>query len=142
MNLVVIAEPEHPLLNLVKDDPVRPHIPVNQRVSENSRVFALVKDTDVVSMVCVCFRDTVPTAESDLFGTAGPVAVFYTIWSYTRGAGRDLIEAVNQWLAENRRDIQRCVTLSPKTVMAREFHLRNGATVFRENDESVNYEYC
>jgi hypothetical protein len=33
------------------------------------------------------------------------------------------------------------VTLSPKTDMARKFHLKNGAKIFRENEETVNYEY-
>jgi len=37
--------------------------------------------------------------------------------------------------------ITRFVTLSPKTEMARRFHLKNGAVVFRENEETVNYEY-
>jgi hypothetical protein len=33
------------------------------------------------------------------------------------------------------------VTLSPKTEMARRFHLKNGAIIFRENIETINYEY-
>ena len=37
--------------------------------------------------------------------------------------------------------ITRFVTLSPKTEMAKRFHTKNGATTFRENSESVNYEY-
>jgi hypothetical protein len=37
--------------------------------------------------------------------------------------------------------ITRFVTLSPKTEMARRFHHKNGAVTFRENQESVNYEY-
>jgi hypothetical protein len=33
------------------------------------------------------------------------------------------------------------VTLSPKTEMARRFHLKNGAGVYRENSTTVNYIY-
>jgi hypothetical protein len=33
------------------------------------------------------------------------------------------------------------VTLSPKTEMARRFHHKNGATTYRENADSVNYQY-
>jgi len=33
------------------------------------------------------------------------------------------------------------VTLSPKTNLARRFHLKNGAIVFRENIDTTNYEY-
>jgi hypothetical protein len=38
-------------------------------------------------------------------------------------------------------EIKRFVTLSPKTEMARRFHIKNGAVVFRENTDTVNYEY-
>jgi len=37
--------------------------------------------------------------------------------------------------------VQRFVTLSPKTEMAKRFHTKNGAGVFRENPNTVNYEY-
>jgi hypothetical protein len=33
------------------------------------------------------------------------------------------------------------VTLSPKTEMARRFHLKNGAGVYRENSDTINYIY-
>mgnify|MGYP003349730749 CR=1 FL=1 len=37
--------------------------------------------------------------------------------------------------------VQTYVTLSPKTEMARRFHLKNGAGVYRENSDTVNYIY-
>ena len=37
--------------------------------------------------------------------------------------------------------IKRFVTLSPKTEMAKKFHLRNGATELQENETTVNFEY-
>jgi hypothetical protein len=37
--------------------------------------------------------------------------------------------------------VTRFVTLSPKTEMARRFHIKNGAHVLKENDSTVNYEY-
>jgi hypothetical protein len=33
------------------------------------------------------------------------------------------------------------VTLSPKTEIAGKFYLKNGAEIFRENPDSVNYLY-
>jgi predicted Zn-dependent protease len=36
---------------------------------------------------------------------------------------------------------ERMPLLGPQTEMARRFHLKNGAQVFRENAETVNYEY-
>ena len=38
--------------------------------------------------------------------------------------------------------VNRYVTLSPQTEMARKFHLANGATVLQVNSTSVNYEYA
>ena len=66
---------------------------------------------------------------------------FYTIWSYAPGAGRKLIFDAVEHIKQNNKDITRFVTLSPKTDMAKKFHTRNGAIVFRENEETVNYEY-
>jgi hypothetical protein len=37
--------------------------------------------------------------------------------------------------------LNRFVTLSPKTEMAKKFHHKNGAETFRENEDSINYEY-
>jgi len=37
--------------------------------------------------------------------------------------------------------IETYVTLSPKTEMARKFHLKNGARELRENSDTVNYIY-
>ena len=38
-------------------------------------------------------------------------------------------------------EIQRFVTLSPKTDMAHRFHIGNGAGILRENASTINYEY-
>jgi hypothetical protein len=69
------------------------------------------------------------------------MAIFYTIWSYKPGAGRDLILNAVSYIKSNKPHISRFVTLSPPTEMARRFHLKNGASVFRNNTETVNYEY-
>ena len=67
--------------------------------------------------------------------------VFYTIWSYKPGAGQQLIREGLKQIKNQLPNVKRFVTLSPPTEMARKFHLRNGANVFRVNDGSVNYEY-
>jgi hypothetical protein len=94
-------------------------------------------------MVCVSFHDFVPQDVNDLHTTSvvPTTAVFYTIWSYKAGKGRDLlIQAVNE-IQKQHPSVTRFVTLSPKTEMARRFHLKNGAIIFRENADTVNYEY-
>jgi hypothetical protein len=44
--LHIIDNLQDNLLNLIKDDPVRPEIPAEQRVNENSRIFVLKDDND------------------------------------------------------------------------------------------------
>jgi hypothetical protein len=68
-------------------------------------------------------------------------AVFYSIWSYAQGSGRDLIKEAQNEIKLSRPEISTYVTLSPKTEMARRFHHKNGASTYRENSDSVNYLY-
>jgi hypothetical protein len=131
------------LAALIKDDPVRPEIPLSDRVNSNSRIY-LLKDGDrTLAVTCVKFLETIPSAVEDLVMTIGhaTTAVFYTIWSYTAGAGRELIVAAQRSIESEFPEIQTYVTLSPKTEMARRFHLKNGARELRENTDTVNYLY-
>jgi hypothetical protein len=131
-------------VDLISQDPVRPHIPRTERVGANKDIFVTRDENDnVQAITCVSYQLTVPCSESELFETCNEpqVAVFYTIWSYAPGAGKKLIFNAVKHIKENQKTINRFVTLSPKTDMARKFHIKNGAVVFRDNEESVNYEY-
>ena len=127
---------------LFKDDPVRPHIPHSFRITENRKSFVLVNDDDVTprAVICTAFTDNVARTEQDLT-TAGNTAMFYTVWSYDKGAGRDIVFAVTDWIKRNMPEVDRFVTLSPPTEMARKFHLSNGAVELQHNGETVNFEY-
>ena len=130
--------------NFLSQDPVRPHIPHSSRIGQNKDIFvSRDEDQKVRAITCVSYQTTIPEDESQLFEhTDYPdVAVFYTIWSYEPGAGRELIFEARSWIMQNRPEIKRFVTLSPTTEMAKRFHLKNGANVFRKNTTSVNYEY-
>ena len=130
--------------SLLNQDPVRPHIPHIQRFGDSKDIFVLRDDENKAKAItCVSYQQSIPTSESELFfdGQAD-TAVFYTIWSYVPGAGRSLIFDAVKHIKENKPEIKRFVTLSPKTEMAKNFHHKNGAITFRENQESVNYEYC
>lgn len=142
--LILVNTIDHPYLNLIKDDPVRPEIPVEDRIGQNRTIFVLEQDGAPSAVVCVSFQDFVPTLVSQLIPSqAEPqTAIFYTIWSYKAGAGRDLIMAARKHILETMPSVQRFVTLSPKTEMARRFHLKNGAAVLQENGDTVNYEYA
>ena len=131
------------LENLIKDDPVRPEIPVTKRVNENSRIYMLRDGDQTHAVTCVKFLDVIPAAVDDLAELVGSAttAVFYTIWSYTAGAGRELIVEAQKSIRQEFPSIDTYVTLSPKTEMARRFHLKNGAGVYRENSDTINYIY-
>lgn len=130
--------------SLLSQDPVRPHIPHTQRIGDSKDIFVLRDDDDKAKAItCVSYQQSIPTTESELFLIEqADTAVFYTIWSYVPGAGRTLIFDAVKHIKETRPEIKRFVTLSPKTEMAKKFHHRNGAITYRENQESVNYEYC
>ena len=141
--LQVITSPSDEIEILIKDDPVRPEIPVTKRVNANSRIYMLKDGDKTQAVTCVKFLTEIPAAVDDLVEDVGSAttAVFYTIWSYAAGAGRDLILAAQKSIEEEFPGIQTYVTLSPKTEMARRFHLKNGAGVYRENSDTVNYIY-
>ena len=129
--------------NLLSQDPVRPTIPYEKRVGPNRDVFVLREEDQVKAITCVSYQDSIPTTEGELFveSEKPTVAVFYTIWSYAPGAGRQLIFDSVDHIRNQQGNIQRFVTLSPKTDMAKRFHLKNGACIYKENIETVNYEY-
>lgn len=142
--LHIINNLQDELLKLIKDDPVRPEIPAEQRVNSNSQIFVLKNEqNEPIAVTCVKFLADIPESVTDLANTVvnTNTAVFYTIWSYAAGAGRELIEQARSQIESEHPEVKTYVTLSPKTEMARRFHLKNGAEVYRENAETVNYLY-
>ena len=141
--IAILKQLTEQVLAWLKDDPVRPDVPFASRISDNAEIFTLPGEDRPFAITCVAYMDFVPASESRLFvpTDAPTIAIFYTIWSYRKGAGRELILEAVQYIKNNRPEITRFVTLSPKTTMAEQFHLKNGAVVFRENENTVNYEY-
>ncbi len=141
--LTLIRELTDPLLDYIKDDPVRPEIPKEFRVSDNKFVATTVENEKPRAMVCVSLHDFVPTTVEDLTKTPEEpnTAIFYTIWSYAPGAAAELLFGVVDQIQKMFPTVTRFVTLSPKTEMAYKFHIRNGAIVLQENETTVNYEY-
>jgi hypothetical protein len=141
--LQIITSLSDDLEALIRDDPVRPEIPVSDRVNQNSRIYMLKEGDKTQAVTCVKFLNTIPEAVDDLVGLVGSAttAVFYTIWSYSAGAGRSLIQEAQKSIEAEFPGIDTYVTLSPKTEMARRFHLKNGAGIYRENSTTINYIY-
>lgn len=133
---------DHTLTSLIKDDPVRPKISLINRINENSEIAVLI-DSQPLAVICIKYLNYVPTTEDDLYIIVkNPhIAVFYTVWSYHSGSGREIISLIKPYIEHTRPFIKRFITLSPKTEMAKKFHLKNGAIILQENKTTVNYEY-
>ena len=125
-------------------DPVRPELNISFRTSLGRKVFGLANDDgDYKSFICIARTTGIPsdTKELDeLTSESGGIVVPYSVWSYHRGAGREIINKLLD-LAREDETISRVITLSPPTDMAKKFHLRNGAFELRVNKSTVNFEY-
>ena len=128
---------------ILKDDPVRPHISKADRLSDGRQVFVLENDGKIAAVICVAYTNAVPKDEFELAAYNafdGTCAIFYTVWSYEKGAGREIIQKVSDHLMK-RGWIRRFVTLSPLTEMAEKFHLKNGAELIYKGKTCQNFEY-
>tara|TARA_B100000700_G_scaffold172342_1_gene190376 strand:+ start:3395 stop:3865 length:471 start_codon:yes stop_codon:yes gene_type:complete len=126
-------------------DPVRPNIPANWRVSGANEMYYTNGSWGEIdkpnAVLCMSNLKAIPKDESELMSLGfGEIAIFYTVWSNVKGAGRDIIFKVWDMLKE-RKTNRRYVTLSPKTEMAKKFHLSNGAKLIATNDTTYNFEY-
>jgi len=149
MQLVQITLENYKKLKFnIDDDPVRPELTLDFRLAPGREIWALVADDEYKAAVCVAYCNEVPITvkELDYYSQAahqddqhGNIAIAYTVWTKQPGAGRKLILDMIKLLEQQR--VLRLVTLSPKTAMARKFHLRNGAFIFQLNTETDNYEY-
>ena len=59
------------LETIIRDDPVRPEIPVTQRVNSNSRIYMLKDGDKTQAVTCVKFLESIPEAVDDLVGLVG-----------------------------------------------------------------------
>jgi hypothetical protein len=143
MELYHLRSTDDPLTRVIQDDPVRPHIPLSQRINETAEILILRAGEEILAATCLQWLSDIPKDEQDLInmGKDKNTAVFYTIWSYKPGAGAALIKQAAEWILGEFKDVKNIVTLSPQTEMARRFHLKNGATVHKTNETSVNYQY-
>lgn len=140
--LLFVDDPSDPILEYVKDDPVRPELTKEFRTEKN-RFVCVLADENPKALVCISLQENIPSSVNELQEDSNTikVAVFYTIWSYQPGAGSELLREAVIAIKKTYPDVERFVTLSPKTEMARKFHIKNGAKVYRENNSTVNYEY-
>ena len=132
--------------DLWKDsDPVRPELGVSYKTYPGRDVYGLRDETgDYVAFCCIARTHDVPVDIMTLSSYTlkdGKIWVPYTVWSLKRGAGKAIINAILDLARLRPEAVNRVVTLSPPTEMAKSFHLRNGATEIRRNIATVNFEY-
>ena len=134
----------------VSEDPVRPELDLDWRLSADRKIFGLKYNAEIEAIVCIAYTNEVPTTVKELDymsqvacqdGQTGSIAVAYTVWSRKRGAGREIINKLFDFLKSERVETKRLVTLSPLTPMATHFHISNGAKQIAINDTTQNFEY-
>ena len=132
----------------VSEDPVRPELTLGFRITQGRKIFGLKYNDEIEAIVCIALCPEVPftVREMDYMSQAanqenerGEIVVAYTVWSRKRGAGREIIQKLREWVIE--RNFKRLVTLSPLTPMATHFHVKNGAKQVHINEETQNFEY-
>ena len=128
-------------LEHIAKDPVRPHISKEWRTRSGREVYVLERDGEVAACICVAYMDEVPTSEKDMKWVGIECAIFYTVWSYKPGAGREIVNGVAERIKSQRPWVKRFVTLSPLTEMARKFHIKNGAKFIGKHHDCQNFEY-
>ena len=133
----------------VSEDPVRPELDLDWRLSADRKIFGLKYNAEIEAIVCIAYTNEVPTTVKELDymsqvacqdGQTGSIAVAYTVWSRKRGAGREIINKLLEFIKE-KPFIKRLVTLSPLTPMATHFHMKNGAKLISINSTTQNFEY-
>ena len=138
----------------ITEDPIRPELDVNFRTSYGRKIFGLKYKKEICAIICFGFTNEIPktvkeldlmTKDAFLKNTltdqkVGGIAIAYTIWSKKRGGGKLIVKEIFKMIKKSNY-LNRLVTLSPLTEMARNFHLHNGAIELQVNQETQNFEY-
>ena len=137
-----------------KEDPVRPELDNNFRTSYGRKIFGVKYKNEICAIMCFGFTNEIPknVKELDLMTKdahlqsirrdqrVGKIAIAYTVWSKKKGGGKLIVKEVFKKIKKSNH-LNRLVTLSPLTDMARNFHLRNGAVELQVNQDTQNFEY-
>ena len=138
----------------ISDDPVRPELNNEFRTSYGRKIFGVKYQNEIHAVMCFAFTNEIPKTVSQLDSLSkdaflqstnrgqqvGNIAVAYTVWSKKKGGGKLIVKEVYKMIKKSNH-LNRLVTLSPLTDMARKFHLRNGAVELQVNETTQNFEY-
>ena len=138
----------------IKDDPVRPELTNEFRTSYGRKIFGVKYQNEIHAVMCFAFTNKIPRSVNELDQLSkdaflqsanrdqnvGKIAIAYTVWSKKKGGGKLIVKEVYKMIKKSNH-LNRLVTLSPLTEMARKFHLRNGAVELQVNEHTQNFEY-
>ncbi|MDC1132888.1 hypothetical protein OAS64_03250 [Candidatus Pelagibacter sp.] len=138
----------------ITEDPVRPELDVIFRRSYGRKIFGVEYNKEICAIMCFGFTNEIPKTvkELDLMTrdaylksaqrdqNIGQIAIAYTIWSKKKGGGKLIVKEIFKMIKKSNH-LNRLITLSPLTEMARNFHLNNGAIELQVNEETQNFEY-
>ena len=137
-----------------KEDPIRPELDIDFRTSYGRKIYGVKYKNEICAIMCFGFANDIPKTvqELDLMTkdaylqsalrdqNVGKIAIAYTVWSKKKGGGKLIVKEVFKKIKKSNY-LNRLVTLSPLTEMARNFHLHNGAVELQVNDKTQNFEY-
>ena len=136
------------------EDPVRPELDNEFRTSYGRKIYGVKYKNEIHAIMCFAFTNKIPKTVKELDNLSkdaflqsalrdqkvGQIAIAYTVWSKKKGGGKLIVKEVFKMIKKSNH-LNRLVTLSPLTEMARNFHLRNGAVEINVNEETQNFEY-
>mgnify|MGYP001448155894 FL=1 len=138
----------------VEEDPVRPELDIKFRTTYGRKIYGVKYKNEICAIMCFGFTNDIPktveeldlmTKDAHLQSTlrdqkVGKIAIAYTVWSKRKGGGKLIVKEVFKEIKQSHH-LNRLVTLSPLTQMARNFHLNNGAVELQVNEKTQNFEY-
>ena len=136
------------------EDPIRPELDNEFRTSFGRKIYGVKYKGEIHAVMCFAFTNEIPkdVKELDLLSKdaflqsatrdqkVGKIAIAYTVWSKKKGGGKLIVKEIYKKIKKSNH-LNRLITLSPLTEMAKKFHLRNKAKLLRVNETTQNFEY-
>ena len=137
-----------------EEDPVRPELDNKFRTGYGRKIYGVEYQGEIHAVMCFAYTNKIPKSvdELEMLSTdaflqsamrdqsGGQIAIAYTVWSKKKGGGKLIVKEVFKKIKKSNH-LNRLITLSPLTEMARNFHLNNGAIELQVNEETQNFEY-
>ena len=138
----------------VEEDPVRPELDNEFRTGFGRKIYGVEYQGEIHAVMCFAYTNEIPKSVDDLEKLStdaflqsamrdqkgGQIAIAYTVWSKKKGGGKLIVKEVFKKIKKSNH-LNRLVTLSPLTEMAKNFHERNGAKLVQINESTQNFEY-